>query len=122
MSTKTARIISIVLMAIVALMITTSGIMKLSGAENVVTLLTKAGLGDYIRFFGIIELLSVAIFLYPKTYKIGFLLLCCYLGGALSVELAEGQPPVASFFLVILWVSGYLKDKWMFLNTEKLSA
>jgi hypothetical protein len=109
-------------MAIVALMLTTSGIMKLSGAENVVTLLTRAGLASYIKAFGIIELISVAIFLYPKTYKIGFLLLCCYLGGALSIELAEGQPPVASSFLVILWVSGYLKNKLMFINTEKLSA
>jgi hypothetical protein len=120
MSTKTIRIISIILMAIVALMLTTSGIMKLAGAENVVTLLTRAGLGSYIKVFGIIELISVAVFLYPQTYKIGFLLLCCYLGGALSIELAEGQPPVASFFLVILWISGYLKNKSMFLNTEKL--
>ena len=93
--------------------------MKLTGAEQVVTGLTKGGLGSYITLFGIIELIAVALFLYPKTYKIGFLLICCYLGGALSIELASAQPPSAAIFLAIVWISVFLKDKFMFLNSEK---
>src|ERR1700756_5737510 len=105
MSAKTTRIISIVLMIIPSLLILMSAVMKLTGAEQVVQGLTKAGLGSYIKLFGVIELLSLALFLFPKTYKIGFLLLCSYLGGAMSIELAGGQMPNAAVFLAIIWIS-----------------
>lgn len=118
MSTKTKRIISIALMVLPSLMLIMSAVMKLIGAEQVVTGLTKAGLGSYISFLGIIELLSVALFLFPKTYKIGFLLICSYLGGALSIELATAQPPSAAIFLTIVWIAVFLKDKLMFFNTD----
>lgn len=118
MSTKTTRIISIVLMALPSLMLIMSGIMKLTHAEPVVTGLTKAGLGSLITFIGILELLSVALFLYPKTYKVGFLLLTGYLGGALCIELAGAQPPTAAVILAVIWVSVFLKNKSMFLNTD----
>lgn len=118
MSAKTTRIISIVLMVIPSLMLIMSGVMKLIGAEQIVTGLTKVGLGSYISLFGIIELITVALFLYPKTYKIGFLLICCYLGGALSIELSTAQPPSAAIFLTIVWIAVFLKDKLMFLNSN----
>lgn len=118
MSAKTTRIISIVLMVIPSLMLIMSGVMKLIGAEQIVTGLTKIGLGSYISLFGVIELVAVTLFLYPKTYKIGFLLICCYLGGALSIELATAQPPSAAIFLTIVWIAVFLKDKLMFLNTN----
>ena len=117
MTTKTKRIISIVLMAIPALMIAMSATMKLVGAEQIVQGLTKGGFGPYIKFLGIIELVSLALFIYPRTYKIGFLLLCSYLGGAMSIELASGQPPMAALFLTIIWVSVFLRDRLMFLQS-----
>lgn len=119
MSTKTTRIISIILMVLPSLMLIMSAVMKLTGAEQVVTGLTKIGLGSYITLFGIIELIAVGLFLYPKTYKIGFLLICCYLGGALSIELATAQPPSAAIFLSIVWIAVFLKDKLMFLSPNK---
>ena len=122
MSNKTTKIISIVLMVLPSLMIAMSAIMKLTGAEQVVEGLTKGGLGAYIKLLGIIELGSLALFLYPKTYKLGFFLLCSYLGGALSIELASGQPPMAAFFLAVIWVSVYLRDKLMFLSPVKTEA
>ncbi len=119
MSTKTTRIISIILMVLPSLMLIMSAVMKLTGAEQVVTGLTKIGLGSYITLFGIIELIAVGLFLYPKTYKIGFLLICCYLGGALSIELATAQPPSAAIFLSIVWIAVFLKDKLVFLSPSK---
>ncbi|MBL7919417.1 MAG: DoxX family protein [Bacteroidia bacterium] len=116
MSAKTKRIISIILMIIPSLMLIMSGIMKVTGAEQVVTGLTKAGLGNIITLIGVIELISVALFLYPKTYKIGFLLLCSYLGGAMCIELAGGQPPIAAVFIATIWMSVFLRDKNMFLH------
>jgi hypothetical protein len=117
MSTKTTRIISIILMAIPSLMILMSGVMKLIGSPQIVEGLTKAGLGKYIVLFGLIELVSVALLWIPKTRHIGFFLLCSYLGGALSIELASGQPPSAAIFLVLLWVSLFLGERSLFLRS-----
>jgi hypothetical protein len=119
MSTKTTRIISIILMIIPSLMLLMSGIMKLSHADQIVTGLTKAGLGSYINLFGVIELVSVALFLYPKTYKIGFLLICCYLGGALSIEMATAQPPSAAILLIVVWIGVFLKNQRVFLEVNE---
>ncbi len=122
-STKTTRIISIVLMVIPSLMIIMSGVMKLIGAQQVVDGLTKGGLGNYIVLFGLIELVSVALLWIPKTRNIGFFLLCSYLGGALSIELASGQMPTAAILLIIIWISVFLRDRSLFLksaNTENI--
>ncbi len=116
MTTKTKRIIYIILMALPSLMLIMSGVMKVIGAQQIVDGLTKAGLGKLVTLIGIIELVAVALFIYPKTFKIGFLLLCCYLGGALCIELAGGQPPMAAIFLILIWVSVYLRDKAMFIQ------
>ena len=116
MSNKTTRIISIILMILPSLMLIMSGVMKLMGGQQIVDGLGNAGLGNYIVLFAVIELISVALFLYPKTYKIGFALLCSYLGGALSIELAGGQPPMAAIFLTSIWISVFLRNKLMFIS------
>ena len=118
MSEKTKRIISIVLMVIPSLMLTMSAFMKLSGAEEIVKGFSKIGLLQHLTWIGIIEIISVILFIYPKTRKIGFLLLCSYLGGAMSIELAGGQPPMAAVFIAVLWISVFLRDKMMFLPKE----
>src|ERR1700749_19439 len=105
MTTKTKRIIWIILMVLPSFMILTSGVMKLAGSRQIVEGLTKAGLGNYITLLGVIELGSLALFIFPKTYNVGFLLLCSYLGGAMSIELATGQPPMAAVFLAVIWLS-----------------
>src|SRR6266403_4004410 len=110
---KTTRIISIVLMVIPSLMLIMSAVMKLAHAQAIVEGFVKSGLGNYITLIGIIELVSVALFLIPKTTKPGFLLLCSYLGGAICIELAGGQPPMAAIFLVLIWTSVYLRNKSM---------
>ncbi len=117
MSSKTTRIISIVLMLLPSLMLIMSAVMKLTGAKQVVEGLTKAGLGNYIMLIGVIELVSVALFLIPKTTKIGFYLLCSYLCGAIVMELASGQAPSAAVFLSIIWVAVYMRNKTMFLTS-----
>lgn len=115
MSKKT-RVLSIVLMAIPSLMLIMSAIMKLSHAPAIVEGFSKSALINYITLLGVIELLSVGLFLYPKTSKIGFLLLCSYLGGAIAIELAGGQPPMAAIFLSLFWIAVYLRNKLMFVE------
>ncbi len=122
MSDKAKRITSISLMVLASLMLLFSATMKLAGADQIVSGLTAAGLGNYVILFGILELFSVVLFLIPATFKVGFLLVTSYLGGALSIELAAGQPPMAAVFLIVVWVSAYLRNKYLFVNSQATST
>jgi len=116
MTAKTNRIISIVLMAIPTLVLVIGGISKLIGAEPamVMQFLTKSGFGDNVKLLGITEIVIAALLIYPKTNKIGFLLAISYLSGAFCLELSGGMPPASVIFLILLWVSMFLKNKEMF--------
>ena len=118
MTPKTKRIVSIILAALPSLMLIMSGFMKLAGAKEVTEGLGKAGLGPgLLKLIGIVELASVALFWIPKTSRLGFYLLCSYLGGAICMELAGGRPPMAAVFLAFIWISVFVRDRSMFLET-----
>ena len=121
MTNKTKNIISIIIGALASIMVLMSAFMKISGNAQMVTGMTAGGFGPYIKLFGIIEVISIILFFYPKTYKIGFYLLCCYLGGALATELGHGQPPMSAILLVLFWVSFFIKDKANFFPTNNNS-
>ena len=90
--------------------------MKLSQAQALVDAFSKSGLGNYLSLIGVIELVSVVLLWVPKTSKIGFLLLCAYLGGAISIELSGGQFPMAAVILAVLWTGFYLKNRTVFIT------
>ncbi len=121
MSEKTKRTLTIVLMAIPTFVLIMGGTMKVIGAEpeSVMHFLTKAGLARYIIPLGITELVIAALFIFPKTSKVGFLLATGYLGGAFCLELAGSQPPASPVFLIILWISMYLRHQEMFVVTGR---
>ncbi|MFT3948382.1 MAG: DoxX family protein [Agriterribacter sp.] len=116
MSNKTTKILSIILLAIPSLMVVFSGIMKLSGSEQVVTELSKIGYGSLIGILGAAELVFVALLWIPKTWKVGFFFLLSYLGGAAAIEISGGKGPVALVFIALLWAGAYLKDNFMFVK------
>ena len=118
MTNKTKNIVSIIIGALASVMVLMSAFMKISGNAQMVTGMTAGGFGPYIKLFGIIEVLSLILFFYPKTYKIGFYLLCCYLGGALATELGHAQPPMSALLLILFWVSFFIKDKSNFFPTS----
>lgn len=119
MSPKIKRIIWIVLTIIPSAMLVMSAFMKLSHAPDLVQGMTQIGYGNYITALGIVELISVALFLIPQTYKLGFLLVCGYLGGALAIEIGGGKPPVAAALLALVWIAVFLRNKDMFLVPAK---
>ncbi len=117
MNTKAQTITAWVLSGIAGLMITASGIGKLAGAQAMVEGLTKAGVGPYISMLGAMELVFTALFLFPKTSKIGFLLLTCYFAGALATDLSHGNPIVAPvLILVLIWVAAFLRNPEIFVQ------
>ncbi len=116
MTSKTKNIVSIVVGALPAAMVLMSAIMKLTANPELVASMSKGGFGPYIPVFGTIEIISLILFFIPKTKKLGFYLLCSYLGGACAVELSMGSHmPVSAILLAGFWISMFINDKTNFL-------
>ena len=114
MSIKTKKILSLIFMILPSLLLVFSGFGKLTGNEEVVTGLTKIGFGPYITLLGIAELVFVGLFLFPKTYKIGFYFILSYLGGAAAIEVSGGSFPIAFILIALAWIGVYFKDEQNF--------
>ncbi len=53
---------------------------------------------------GIVELICIAAYLWPRTAVLGAILLTGYLGGATAINLRVGDPPFETLFPVIIGV------------------
>jgi hypothetical protein len=114
------RIATIGTTSIISLMIGGSGILKIIKAQPILDSFTKLGVAQYTQLLGVADLVFVALFLYPKTMKIGFVLLACYIAGAMGVHLSHGEAPTSPLPpMILLWVSAYLRDSSVFTTTNK---
>src|SRR5258706_4146148 len=121
MKGKVKNAIAWTLAGIAGLLILTSGILKLTGAPMIVEGMTKLGVGPYISLLGTMEIVFTALFLFPKTSKIGFLLITCYFAGAIATDLSHGNPIVTPILiLVLVWVAAFLKKPEIFIDQKEL--
>ena len=122
MKSKPRSTIAWVLATVAGLLILTSGIMKLTGAPMIVEGMTKLGVGPYIPVLGTMEIVFTALFLFPKTSKIGFLLVTCYFAGALATDLSHGNPIVTPILiLVLVWIAAFLRRPEIFIDQKELA-
>lgn len=112
---KAKKIATIVVTVLASLLPVLSGIMKLTKSPEIVETLTKVGVADYLVPLGLMEIGFTALFVYPKTMKIGFILLTCYFAGALATELSHGTPFNAALPLALIWIAAFLRDATIFL-------
>lgn len=74
------------------------------------------GMAKLMMPLGVLELVCILIFVYPRSMKLGFLLICSYLGGAIAVNLV-GQlhsPWIPGLILALFWVGIFLKKPELF--------
>jgi hypothetical protein len=121
---KTKKIITITVTALASLLVVVSGIMKLAKGEEIVTGMQKVGVGDYITLLASMEIGFTALFIYPKTMKVGFILLTCYFSGAIATELSHGLPFNAVLPITLIWIAAFLRDPSIFLpaNEKHIAA
>jgi len=68
-------------------------------------------LGDWRIIIAIGEITSALLFLFPKTNKIGTLLLSAYMGGAIIIHMTSGMSIVMpSVVLILVWITGVLRN------------
>jgi hypothetical protein len=89
---------------------------KLMGAQAAVDSLTAIGWStSYLAALGILELVLLLLFVWPRTALLGAVLFTALLGGTVASHLRAGSP-LASHTLfgvylgVFLWVALYLRD------------
>jgi hypothetical protein len=118
---KTKKIISTVLVWLPSLLLIASAFAKFAGAKVIVDNLTKAGIIPYfpLPLLGLLEISCVILYLIPKTWKIGFFLLCGYLGGAGAIETSQHLAPTGFILLTIVWIGAYLRNPGLFFTSEK---
>lgn len=75
------------------------------------------GIGEYVTFIALGELISTILFIIPATSRFGLLLLSAHMGGAIATHLSHEEPFVfQSVVLVLIWLGGILRNwerfKW----------
>ena len=94
------------------------GFLKIIKAKFMVNSLAElqagAVIANNIFMVGIAEIAVVVLYLYPRTMHIGFFLLLSWLGGALAIHVVSKAKPIPLIFIILLWVSAYLRDPSLF--------
>jgi len=116
---KAKKIASIALTVLPTLMMVFSSVLKFMAAPKVVDGLTQIGFLPYFPLpaLALLEMTCAVLFLIPGTWRLGFFLVCSYLGGATAIEIAGHHPNVAPLLLTLIWIGVYLKDKSLFTTT-----
>ena len=115
---KTKRIIIVTLLVLTTVMIVTSGLLKAIHFQWSVEGLEKFNLPNSATILGLMEMTFAILFVFPKTMRIGFILLCCYFAGAMATELShDGSMLNPGIPLTLVWVTAFLRDKSLFLGS-----
>jgi len=111
MNSKTKNIIGWVLTGIIVLMMAASAIDKIRGSEHALEMTKSFGIASSTySILGIIELLSVLLFAFPRTGILGTLLLTSYLGGAIATHLQHQQNILFPMGIEILvWITAAIR-------------
>jgi len=117
---KTIKIITVLLTSLTSAIVIASGLMKVIHLPWSVDGLVKFNLPHSATVLGLIEVTSAILFIFPKTMRIGFILLSCYFSGAMATELShDGSMINPGIPLVLIWITAYLLDNSLFLAPTK---
>jgi hypothetical protein len=97
-----------------------SAFMKLKGGEEMAAGFDKFGLKGKELLIGVGELLTIILFIIPRTSSLGVLLLSAYVGGAIVTHMANGESYVfPSVLLVVVWIANWLRNPEMLASFTK---
>lgn len=109
----------IIFTSIATLLVASTAIAKLFKVKPVVESLAKAGVLEYINILAFLELISLALWLFPKTSNIGFFLLCCFFGGAIATEIKQPMSMLGPIvILTIVWLASYFRNPALFFGSN----
>jgi hypothetical protein len=111
MKPKTKKTIDWILTGLISLIFIGSACMKFLGSDEALDSASKLGITPSIFFaIGIIEIISIVLFIIPRTGIIGSLLLIAYMGGAIATHLEHGESIVAPCVIsAFVWIVAFIR-------------
>jgi hypothetical protein len=111
MTTKTKNIINWSLAGIVGFIFIGSAVSKLTGSADAIEMAKGIGLDlSTFKIIGLVELISVILFIIPRTGILGTLLLAAYMGGAIATHLEHGLSIVAPAAIqAFIWIVAVIR-------------
>jgi len=111
MTQKATNITGWILTGLIAFVFISSAVMKLIGGEEAAKGAVALGLSaTTLKLIGVVELISILLFIYPRTGLLGTLLLAAYLGGAIATHLEHGQAITAPVLIqCFVWITAAVR-------------
>ncbi len=95
---------------------------KFSETKMIAEAFRTWNLRPYMTTLGAVELIALALYLFPATLRIGFFLLCSFLGGAIAVKLQRsGEWWLPAGVLAYLWFAAWFRSRGLFNNVQSTS-
>ncbi len=111
MTSKAIKYTGWILTIILALLFSMSAYMKLTQNEMALAQASSIGIdATTYQFIGIIEIVSLLLFIIPRTGILGTLLLVAYMGGAIVTHLQHQQPIVMAVAVqTLVWITAFVR-------------
>lgn len=106
MTDKTKKIINWSLAGVVAFIFIGSAMSKFFAGSEDIRMAQGIGLTPaHLKIIGAIELISIILFIIPRTGILGTLLLAAYMGGGIATHLTHGQSIIAPVLIqAFVWI------------------
>ncbi|MEO1053178.1 MAG: DoxX family protein [Bacteroidota bacterium] len=118
MNPKIRKIVGWVLSGLLGALLILSAIGKLSGGEAAEGMVKWGFSESEVILIGVGELLSLIVFLIPRTSSLGTLLLSAYFGGAIATHMQQAPPSdnytAPAVFLVLVWIITLLRNPGLY--------
>ena len=114
-----------ILAVLIATILIVSGTLKIAGVHPMLDHFITMGLSiTLVKIFGSAEVIFSLLFIYPRTSKMGLLLLTAYFGGAIAAEIPFHQVMAPMMPLALVWIAAFVREPSSFLpvNISKHSA
>ena len=111
MTEKTKVFIQWVLTGLVAFIFLGSAFGKLTADTKGLEMAAAFGLdAQSYLYIGVLEIISIILFIIPRTGIVGTLLLCAYMGGAIVTHLEHQESIVAPCVIqTFLWIVAFIR-------------
>lgn len=111
MSQKAMSITGWALTALIGLVMIGSAGMKLMGDEEAAQGAEAMGLtASNVKIIALVELVSILLFIIPRTGVLGTLMLAAYLGGAIVIHVVNHQPFIVPVLIeALVWIAAIIR-------------
>ena len=110
MNGKKRKIAGYILSGLVTLIFVATGAMKFTAGEQNVQMAELVGGQTTLFILGGLQLLFALLFWIPRTAVVGFLLMACYMAGAIATHLVIKESFIPQMTIeTLIWVTGFVR-------------